>query len=397
MVKLAIDGGVPTRTKSFPDWPIYGEMEERLLLEVLHSGKWGGTGRIQLPEAEKQFAAIHDAKHAITVVNGTVAITIALQAAGVQPGDEVIMPPYTFFATASAALMFGAIPVFVDVEENTLLLDASKVEAAITPRTKAIVPVHIGGAMADMTQLKAIADKYKLRIIEDSAQAVGARWNGSGAGTIGDLGTFSFQSTKNINSGEGGMILTQSDEMADLAWSLINAGRVRSGEWYQHENVGWNLRMTEFQAAILIAQLSRLEQQMITREKNAKLLEELMRQIEGIRVLDRDPRITRHANHLFLFKIMPELAERISKQEVCRAIGAEGIPVHEGYVSLNLNPAIIEGTRKWTGESRTYSCPVSERACLKEALWMHQNVLLGDEQDMYDIAQGITKVLKSYS
>lgn len=395
MTQLAIDGGTPVRTKPFPDWPIYGELEEKLLLEVLHSGKWGGTGRIKLPEAEKRFADIHGAKHAISVVNGTVAITVALQACGVGPGDEVIIPPYTFFATASAPLMFGAIPVFADVQEGSLLIDPDQVERLITPKTKAILPVHIAGRPADMTRLKQIADKHGLRIIEDSAQAVGGSWNGQGVGTLGDCGTFSFQSSKNINAGEGGMILTNNDDVAEMAWSLINAGRIPSGEWYQHENVGWNLRMTELQAALLLGQLSRLEEQMLTRETNAAILTELLSKIEGVRVLDEEPQVTRHAYHLYLFKLQPEVAAKTTKREFCEKVVNEGVPLHEGYIALNQNKAILEGIRKWTGESRTYSCPVAEAACSQEAFWLPQNVLLGSEEDMHDIARAIQKVVQS--
>lgn len=395
MEKLAIDGGTPVRTKPFAEWPIYGELEQQLLLEVLHSGKWGGTGRIKLPELEEKFAAYHDAKRAVTVVNGTVAITVALQAAGVQPGDEVIMPPYTFIATASSALMFGAIPVFVDVDPETLLLDPDKVEAAITDKTKAIIAVHIAGAPANMTRLKEIAHKHRLKLIEDAAQAVGARWENVGVGAIGDLGTFSFQSSKNINSGEGGIILTNSEELADMAWSLSNVGRVRDGAWYQHEHIGWNLRMTEFQAAILLGQMTRLDEQIALREKNAALLTELLQDIEGVEVFKRDPRITTHAHHLYMFKIASGLTDRISKEDVIAKLNAEGIPVAAGYVPLNKNKAVLAEIEKWTGERREFSCPVSEKASEKEVLWIVQNMLLGDEQDIQDIAHGVRKVMQS--
>jgi len=396
MEKLAIDGGTPVRTKPFPEWPVFGDLEERLILEVVRSGKWGGTGRVKLPELEEKFAAIHDAKHAVTVVNGTLAITVALQAAGVEPGDEVIMPPYTFIATASSALLFGAIPVFVDVEPDTLLIDPEKVEAAITPKTKAIVAVHIAGAPANLTRLKEIAAKHGLSLIEDSAQAVGAKWDGVGVGAQGDFGTFSFQSSKNINSGEGGIILTNNERLADMAWSIANVGRVRQGGWYQHERIGWNLRMTEFQAAILLAQLTRLEEQMATRERNAKLLTELLNDIDGVRTLRRHPKATRHAYHLYMFALDSALADRVEKSDVIRKLNAEGIPVSAGYVSLNQNKAIIKETKKWLGEERVYSCPVSERACDKEILWLAQNVLLGSEEDMHDIAKAVRKVIASY-
>jgi dTDP-4-amino-4,6-dideoxygalactose transaminase len=396
MDKLAINGGKPVRTKPFPEWPIYGEIEERLLLEVLHSGKWGGTGRIKLPQLERKFAALHGAKHAVSVVNGTMAITIALQAAGIQPGDEVIMPPYTFIATASAALMFGAIPVFADVEEETLLLDPEKVEAAITKKTKAIIAVHIAGAPANMTRLQDIAKKHGLILLEDAAQAVGARWEHQGVGTFGHAATFSFQASKNINAGEGGMILTNDEEIADMAWSLSNVGRIRNGEWYQHEHLGWNMRMTEFQAAILLGQLTRLEEQIARRERNASLLTELLSEIDGIEIVKRDPRITTHAYHLYMFKLSAALADRAEKKDVIRKLEAEGIPVNPGYISLNRNKTLIESVKRWTGAERIDSCPISERLSEKQVLWLAQPLLLGEEKDMLDIAAAVKKVIRSY-
>lgn len=396
MEKLAITGGTPVRTAPFPSWPIVGEEEERLILEVVRSGKWGGSGtRIKLVELEERFAALHQAKHAITLVNGTMGLTVALQAVGVQPGDEVIMPPYTFIATATSALIFGAIPVFVDVEAETLNLDPEKVEAAITPRTKAIVAVHIAGAPANMTRLKEIAAKHGLRLIEDSAQGVGAEWEGCKVGALGDIGSFSFQLGKNITSGEGGIMLSNDEEVADHAWSLTNVGRIRKGEWYQHERIGWNLRMTEFQAAIALAQLSRFEEQFVLRERNAKLLNELFAEIEGIRLLQTDPRITANGRHMYMFALAPALADRIDKQSVINMLNAEGIPAQPGYVSLNHNKAVIADTKKWTGEERVYSCPISERFCDKEVLWLMQNVLLAGEKDMHQIADAVLKVIRA--
>jgi dTDP-4-amino-4,6-dideoxygalactose transaminase len=218
-----------------------------------------------------------------------------------------------------------------------------------------------------------------------------------GVGAQGDCGTFSFQSSKNINAGEGGMILTNDEALADMAWSLTNVGRVRNGAWYQHEHIGWNLRMTEFQAAILIGQMTRLEQQMAAREKNGKLLTERLSQIEGIQVLRRDPGVTRHAYHLYMFKLDSALADRVDKNEVIKKLTAEGIPAAPGYVSLNQNKAVIHETKKWTGEDRVYSCPISERACEKDVLWLHQNMLLGDESDVHDIAEALSKVMRSFT
>ncbi|MEF3308238.1 DegT/DnrJ/EryC1/StrS family aminotransferase [Paenibacillus sp. GYB004] len=396
MERLAINGGSPVRTTPFPVWPVFGEEEELYILEVVRSGKWGGTNRNKLPVFEEKFAAMHGAKHAVSVTNGTIGLTVALQAAGVKPGDEVIMPPYTFIATASAALLFGAIPVFVDVEPDTLLLDLDKVEAAITPRTKAIIAVHIAGAPVNMTRLNEIAAKHGLRIIEDAAQGVGAAWDGRPVGALGDFGSFSFQSGKNVTAGEGGIILTNDEELADIAWSLANVGRIRQGAWYQHERIGWNLRMTEFQAAILLAQLTRYDEQLQRRDRNAKLLTGLISEIGGFRTLKLDSRTTQHAHHLYMFGLTSEAADTIGKADFIRKVHAEGIPLLPGYVSLNCNRAVVAEIEKWTGEKRETSCPVSERFDEREGLWLHQNVLLGTEQDMHDIAQALGKVMNSY-
>ncbi|MDF2658795.1 MAG: aminotransferase DegT [Paenibacillus sp.] len=396
MERLAINGGSPVRTTPFPVWPVFGEEEELYILDVVRSGKWGGTNRNKLPVFEEKFAAMHGAKHAVSVTNGTIGLTVALQAAGVKPGDEVIMPPYTFIATASAALLFGAIPVFVDVEPDTLLLDLDKVEAAITPRTKAIIAVHIAGAPVNMTRLNEIAAKHGLRVIEDAAQGVGAAWDGRPVGALGDFGSFSFQSGKNVTAGEGGIILTNDEELADIAWSLANVGRIRQGAWYQHERVGWNLRMTEFQAAILLAQLTRYDEQLQRRDRNAKLLTGLISEIGGFRTLKLDSRTTQHAHHLYMFGLTSEAADTIGKADFIRKVNAEGIPLLPGYVSLNRNRAVVAEIEKWTGEKRETSCPVSERFDEREGLWLHQNVLLGTEQDMHDIAQALGKVMNSY-
>lgn len=392
--QLAIHGGTPVRTEPFPAWPIFGEEEEKLVLEVVRSGKWGGSNRNKLPEFEAQFSAMHEAKHAVTVVNGTIGLTIALQASGVRPGDEVIMPPYTFIATASCALLFGAIPVFVDVESNSMLLDPELVEAAITPRTKAIIAVHIAGAPANMTRLKEIADKHGLRLIEDAAQGVGAAWDGRSVGALGDFGSFSFQSGKNVTSGEGGILLTNDEALADMAWSLANVGRVRNGAWYQHEHIGWNLRMTEFQAAILLAQLTRYDAQRELRDRNARLLNERVREIPGLRTLQLDSRVTKHAHHMFMFALDMEAVEgKLTKDAFIRQMNAEGIPLLPGYITLNKNKAVLNEIEKWTGERRETSCPVSERFAEQEGLWLHQNVLLGSEPDMDDIVRALTKVI----
>ncbi|MFB9755188.1 DegT/DnrJ/EryC1/StrS family aminotransferase, partial [Paenibacillus hodogayensis] len=308
-------------------------------------------------------------------------------------GDEVIVPPYTFIATASAALAFGIIPVFADIEADTLLIDPEKIEERITPRTKGIIAVHLAGAPANMTRLQEIADKHGLALIEDAAQAVGATWEGRGVGSIGDIGTFSLQSSKNLNAGEGGILTTNNRDYWENAWSICNVGRIPDGGWYQHERFGQNYRMTEFQAAIALAQMTRLEEQMGRRERHAALLNELLDGVKGIRLLRQDPRITRHAYHLYMFKLDPIVTD---KNEFIRRANAEGVPLASGYIPLNRNVSVIETTRMWTGEDRIYECPVCESMCEKEAVWLSQNVLLSDEQAVREVADALHKVSRSF-
>lgn len=401
--KLAVDGGIPVRSEGFAEWPIYDQLEEQLLLEVLHSGKWGGVGDVKsgkfapkIPEFERKFAEYQEAQYAIACSNGTVAITIALQAAGVGPGDEIIIPPYTFIATASAALAYGVTPVFADIDPETLLIDPAAVEKRITPKTKAIVAVHIAGASADLTRLQAIADRHGLVLIEDSAQAVGAEWEHRKVGAIGHIGTFSFQSSKNLNAGEGGIIVTNSKALWEKAWSIVNVGRIPDGAWYQHERIGQNYRLTEFQAAILLAQLTRLDEQMETRSRNAVLLDSLLEQVEGITPARVSSGTTRHAYHLYMLLLSEEYAARIEKNDLIRKVNAEGIPLAYGYVSLNQNRAIRDAIRDWTGAYRDDACPVSEALSDKRALWLPQNLLLSDEQAIRDTAAALQKVLRTY-
>lgn len=401
--RLAIDGGTPVRSGGWTArWPIFDDTERKLIMEVLESGNWGGIfepGSMygKLPQMEVKFAELQGAKHAIGMVNGTVAITVALQAAGIKAGDEVIVPPYTFVATASAVLAFGAIPVFVDVEEDTLLIDPEKIEAAITERTRAIVPVHIAGGPANMTRIMEIARKHDLKVIEDAAQAIGAKWDGEFVGTIGDLGTFSLQSSKNLNSGEGGIITTNNYDYWEQTWSLINVGRIPGGKWYQHERIGQNFRLTEFQAALVLGQMTRLEEQLQRRAANVKVLDELLSEIDGITILKRDSRVTRHSNHLYMFKLDSELGARIDKDDFIAKVNAEGIFILTGYNSLNLNPAIQNASKEMSGRDHVYSCPVSERVCENEALWLTQVTLLEPEEAMHDIAKALKKVVQSYS
>ncbi len=401
---LAIDGGTPARQGPFPAWPVWGEAEEQRLLQVLRSGKWG-IGSETIDEFETAFAAMQEAKQCISVPNGTVAIEVALRGAGVTYGDEVIVTPYTFVATASAVLTVGGIPVFADIEPDTYQIDAGSAAKLVTDRTKAIIPVHIGGGPADMDAVMDLAGDAEIMVIEDCAQAHLAAWKGRRVGAIGDLGTFSFQSSKNITAGEGGAIVGDDERLMDRVWSYRNVGRVRQGAWYQHEVLGGNSRMSGWQAAILLAQMTRAEEQLALRERNALSLVEKLSHIPGIAPLKRDERVTHHAYHLFIFRYDASAFGGRSRADFFRALAAEGVSSSAGYNPLYRENAIINATRvlgELTGtpvastETNAERCPVTERVCAEESCWLSQNTLLGTEKDMSDIAAAVAKIQRAW-
>ncbi|MDH7571342.1 MAG: DegT/DnrJ/EryC1/StrS family aminotransferase, partial [Armatimonadota bacterium] len=380
-MQLAIHGGTPVRdvkARPWPAWPVWDEREEKALLEVLHSGRWGSTSGNQVREFEKEFAAFQDAQYGVCNVNGTASLEIALRAAGIRLGDEVIVPPYTFIATASAVLMTNGTPVFADIDPDTYNLDPKAAEAAITPRTKAIIAVHIGGCPADLDAFTALAKKHGLVLIEDCAQAHAAAWKGRKVGAIGDMGCFSFQSSKNINAGEGGIVLTNNKHYADRCWSITNVGRVPEGAWYEHPVLGTNCRLTEFQGALLRVQLTRLPEQAARRWENARFLNQELAKIPGIRPMKVEERVTMHAYHLYIFRFNSAQFGKMTRAEFLKALAAEGVPCSAGYTPLYRNAAFTS-PESFAGDPVDYSkvfCPVAERACAEEAIWFTQNLLL---------------------
>ncbi|MGW5189028.1 DegT/DnrJ/EryC1/StrS family aminotransferase [Kribbella sp. NPDC004138] len=372
-------------------WPQYGTEEADALLEVLNSGKWASTSGDVVATFEREFAAYQQAGHAVCLANGTLAIAVALKAAGVGIGDEVIVPPYTFIATASAALFVGAVPVFADVDPDTHLLDPVATEAAITERTKAVVVVHLAGRPADMDAFTALGAKHGLTIIEDAAQAHGAAYKGRAVGAIGDLGTFSFQSSKNITAGEGGVVVTDSAELAGAVYSLVNVGRVPGGGWYQHETVGYNLRLTEFQAAILRVQLRRHPQLQEVREGNARLLTDLLEKAPGIQLAPDDPAITAHGRHLFMLRVP---GRRDAVLEALRAAGFDR--ASSGYVPLHRNAAVLRESQAITtrlGQPYPeHPCPNADLVST-DTIWLPQPYLLGAEDETRAIADTIANAV----
>ncbi len=388
---LAIDGGTPVRTAPFGGWPQWGEEEERALLGALRSGTWGSLDGTLVKRLEQEFAAFQGARFGVSCVNGTLALSVALKAIGVGPGDEVLVPPYTFIATASAALMVGAVPVFVDVDPETLLIDPALIDAAVTPRTRAIIPVHHAGAPADMDGVMAAARRHGLRVIEDAAQAHGATWRGTPVGAIGDVGTFSFQSSKAINAGEGGMMVTNDPAVEELLWSYRNVGRRRGGEWYEHVRLGWNLRLTEFQAAVILEQMRRFPAQQAHRTEAAAYLSSRLEAIPGIVPLRVPDGATAHTWYSYHFRWLGEADGGLPKLAFSAALAAEGIPNFHGYVPLNRLAAVRDEVVR-LGGSEPAVCPAAERAADHEVMMLALPILMGTHDDLDQVADAVAKV-----
>src|SRR5687768_10880033 len=300
---LALHGGDPVVAGRLGlKWPVRDETEKALLAEVVDSGKWwrgayGEGEESKVGAFEAAFARLQDARFGIAVTNGTTALECAYRAVGVEAGDEVIVPAITFVATATAALQVGAVPVFVDVDPRTYTIDPAAVEAAITPRTRCIAPVDYGGLPCDYDALIAIGRKHGIPIVADCAHAHGSQWKGVGVGALTELGTFSFQAGKMLTTGEGGMVLTNREELAEKAYSYHHIGRLRGRPFYEHYLPASNLRMTEWQGAIGLAQMARLPQQTESRERSSRRLAAGLQRLNdegvGVAPLQRDPRVTR--------------------------------------------------------------------------------------------------------
>lgn len=421
MSELAIKGGQAVRVRPFPAWPVFDETEETALLKVLHSGKWWrfafGQG-VELAEPEKgemsevalfqkEFASHHDCRYGVAAANGTATLEMGLRAMDLDIGDEIIVPAYTYVASATCVLQNNLIPIFADVDPDTYNIDPDGIERAITPRTRAIMVVHFGGQPADMDRIAAIASKHRLAVIEDAAHAHGCAWKGRKAGSFGLFSSFSFQASKNMTSGEGGILCTNDKAMAAACDSLLWAGRKVGRPWYEFHRLGWNYRITEFQAAILRCQLRRLDSQNRLRMSNARYLSRKLAEIEGIRPLTLDERTTRHGYHIYMFRY-DEKALRLEREAFIRALAAEGIPVSGGYTfplyknPMFLNKKFINGAFPFATAYHAdidyaafeQECPVAERACKSEAVWLPQNILLGAKADMDDVAKAVRKIVE---
>jgi dTDP-4-amino-4,6-dideoxygalactose transaminase len=403
MSALALLGGKKAKSKPFPVWPYYDSNEDRALKEVLESRVWWRTPGTRTLEFEKSFAKFHGARHAIAVTNGTAALEVAVASLGIGAGDEVIVPNFTFVATASAVLFANALPVLVDVDPETYCIDPDLVEDAITSRTRAIIAVHMGGHPADLDRLKRIASRKRLALIEDSAHAHASEWRGQRVGTFGVAGTFSFQASKLMTAGEGGMIISNHDKFEVRARSVHDCGRMPGKWFYSHFIYGSNYRLSEWQGAILQVQLGRLDQQTKRRHHNARLLDRLLRAIPGITPQKLDERCTRNGQYAYIFHINKKEFAGLSTERFIEALNAEGIPHQASYPPLHAVDMFRNGEyrKRLSGKQAKdkhkflkQKFPVTQKAAW-ETVWLPQPVLLGDEEDMHEIAAAIAKIQKN--
>lgn len=402
---LAREGGKPVRDVRLRPWPTGNEAslsrwrsEARTLFRRIYIGGTEGLPQPLAEEFARQWASYCGCRHGILLMHGTDALRIALAAAldhdGLDYGGEIIVPNFSFIASATAALdrRFGV--AFVDVDPATLLLDPRRVEEAIVPgKTRAILPVHLFGQPADMTALRAIALKHGLKLIEDAAQAHGAEWETGPVGSLGDVGAFSFQSSKNLACGEGGALVTNDDGIYERAHSMHNAGRSRTdgGRWV-HVTLGWNCRPTEYQAALLLHRLKTFDAMQAVRRANFQRLLALMANVSCLEPVAIDPRVRKHGMYMFSMRYRPERCGGLPIEDFLVYLRAEGAPIHRAFeATMSGQPAIQDLIKKRPLYFRCLPTPVSDRAA-QDTVYIAHQVFLGTPRDMQDVVAAIAKV-----
>jgi len=401
MRNLAVFGGEPIRKENYPTWPVFDDRDIQAVADTIKSGRWGGfpyPGPNTQLFAEK-FSKMVGGGYAVPMMNGTITMEVALRAAGIGWGDEVIVPAYTFQATAAAPMAAGAIPVIVDIHPDNYCIDPEKVEDAVTERTKGIIVVHLAAQMTDMDAIMAIAEKYQLVVIEDSAHAHGSKWKGQGAGTIGDFGSFSLQSSKSITTGEGGVLVCKEKLMAERAASIIDCGRPKDTTGTQF-TMGVNYRWSEVHAALGLVALDRFNEQFDQREEMGSYLEECLSEIPGIHMLKRDLRQTSRNLYRYVFRIDPDYYQ-CDNDMFCYALTQEGIPVDTGYPAMNHYDLFQPGLSKLPVPSafpeyfdfNNMSFPVTECASEKVSVWMGEALFRSGRKGIDDLVHGIQKLV----
>ena len=401
MGRLALTGGEPVRhpKKGWPAWPPVSQRAMELVVQVVNSGTWSYDGPREW-EFARSYAEWSGAKYCLPVANGTVAIQLALEALGIGAYDEVIVPGLTWQATAAACLDVNAVPVLVDVDPETWCLDVTKAEAAVTERTRAIIAVHLYGSMGDMDALRDLAKRRSLALVEDCAHQHGARWEGKGVGTLGDVGAFSLQQSKVLTSGEGGVTLTQDWELFQKLYSLRNCGRpFREGSPALQSG---NYRLTELQAALLLAQMERIEELVQRRDANGIYLSGRIASLDGVKPMKRYAKVSRQSYYCYSFRFLPESWEGVSVAAFRRALAAEtALGVGGSYEPLTACSLYRPHTKKrhhlseeyWQAiDPARFRLPVCDRAFREESVVIHHPFLLADRKAMDDLGDAIAKI-----
>ena len=424
MSTLALHGGTPVRTEPYTSWPEFDEAEIQAVTDALRTGNWAsGDGDRSLVNFERSFAAYQGAEYCLAVSSGTSALEIALRSLRLPRGSEVILSPYTYMASPTAALNVGLVPIFVDMDPETYNIDPRLIEAAITDRTGAIMTVHFGGLACDMGEILEIARRHHLKVIEDAAHAHGSTWNDRGLGTIGDVGCFSLGPGKNLTPGVGGAVMTNDLEIykhaiayseMDIGGRVMRFGEMGLGEsaaepdeWFPYSS--GNRRLGGVLAALASAQLERLEGQTQRRSQNGRYMAELLEDLEGLSSRREDPFVTRNANHLHIVRYDADGFDGLPRDRFVEAMQAEGLGIRAGY-RRPMNRADLfsdpngELSLVWPrGEGgpdvdyASMSCPHAERACETEDLWITQNMMLSGPTAMEEIVEGAEKVRDNLS
>ncbi len=410
---LAIFGGQPIRTKPFnKTWPIWDKIDEKMILPVLRSGIWSRNKTVA--EAEKEYAKLMGSKYCLATSCGTYALITALRALGIGGGDEVIVTPYTFVASIDAILLVNALPVFVDTDPETVQMNADKIEGKITENTTAIMPVHIEGEVVNMDKVNSVAKKHNLKVIEDACQAHLAEWRGKKVGTLGDLGCFSFQSSKDLPSGEGGAILGDDEKVMDICYSFHNFGRPHGsvkGEGYPI--LGSKCRMAEYQASILLTQMKRVEKNNEKMSENKDYLTSRLKEIPGIIPRKSYEGTTKTSLYTYSFRYKKEHFNGVSREKFLSALSAEGIQFSAGGgADHHHNRAVKEGFIADALKSKTFQkiyskerlnryleqndCHDNDQLCKEVVLTSGKRIFYNaNKKDMDDISDAILKVYEN--
>ncbi len=395
MPKLAALGGTPVVENGIRiKWPEIGPEEREAILATLERGEWCRLWSDECSEAslfEAEWARYHDARFCVAMANGTVALMCAFRALGVWHGNEVIVPAVTFVATADAVGLCGATPVFVDIDPDTYQIDPAAIESAITERTKAICVVHYAGYPADLDRIRELSERTGLPVVEDCAHAHGTEWRGRKVGAHITLGCFSFQQSKSLTAGEGGAVITDSQELADLLWAVHNVGRTRDAARYTHTSLGGNFRMSEWQATVLRSQLARLQEQTERRMRSAQIIAEGLAQIEGLSVLKPDSRITQRGFYFFIIRYESSKWDGVHRDVFLKALQAEGIPCGTAYGwPVYKNPSYASGSVP----HKVAGCPNADRITAEEQIAMSNHLLL-DTQNARLLVEACAKIRES--